>query len=319
MATRSLARRVVLPGWTAVVLLGGIVGSVTIEPDAAPAARPAAVSARGGAAPSDTAAKSPVAPAGSAPTTAAATEAAGVTAAPGPAPTTPAPGAAAVSAAGAADGPGQTTPPPPGTYRYHQTTTGSDGKSTDRDRTTTLTRVGQDGDSIVQHLTLPFSTGTGEASATATVAWGPKGVIVREWVLRLFGGSFTCDWGPDYSQYPPTLAVGATWTVDTSCSGKVSGGQLDGMDATMHQKGSQKITGTKAEQAAGHSVPTWTITGSVDIELTSGGISGTTHTEGSEQYAPSLGVPASADGTTTVDSFGQKKTSRTTLSLMAVP
>jgi hypothetical protein len=295
MARRSTAVRLALPTWIGLQTIVGLVGAATVEPDRDPpehaVLRPASV-------------LDPAAAAGS------------VTAAP---PTTPASTAPPPPEPAAPAGPGQSAPPAPGLYRYRQTTTGTDGKAKESERTTTATRVGQDGDDLVERVTAPFTTGSGESSAVALVGWGPKGVTAREWVVRLYGGSFTCDWQPDYQQYPAQLAAGASWSFETTCTGKVQGGQLDGMDATMRQKGTRKVTGTKTEQVGGRGVETWTVTGVLDLELAAAGLGGITRTEGTEQYAPSLGLPTSSDTTVTVDSFGQKRATKTVSTLIALP
>jgi hypothetical protein len=283
--------RLVLPAWTGLLVIGGAGGVLTVDrASTAGSAKPAR--------PTTTGATTTV----PAPNETVSTTALATTAAPPP------PGPAAA----------ETTPPAAGSYSYRETSTGPDGKPGERDRTTTTTRVGQDGDALVQHVTVSVSTGSGEATARATVRWGPQGVITTEWVVRLYGGSFTCDWQTDVVQYPAHLAVGVAWVVNSTCAGKVQGGQLDGTDAAMRMKGTRKVTGTVVEQSP-RPVGTWTVAAVSDLELTAAGLGAVTHTDGTEQYAPSLGVPTSSQATVTVDSFGQKRTSKTTSLLVTLP
>lgn len=230
---------------------------------------------------------------------------------------TPAPDPAAV----APDGPPapSVTAPPVGDLRYHDTTTSADGTPSESDRTSRVTDGGSDGGGTVRRVSHPLATGSGEATAVETMTWGGVGVVGRDVVVRLYGGTLSCDWTPDYVRYAPALAVGVTWRYDTTCTGRVQGGQLDGSEVTLRLTGSGRVTGSAPATVGARRVATWTIASTTDLVVAGGGADGTTRTEVTEHLAPELGVVTAAEGAVTVTAFGSTVTSTSSTVLVALP
>jgi len=230
-----------------------------------------------------------------------------------PLPSTADAAAPAAPAGGVVDG------PKTGDYRYRDVRTGSDGKVSESERATPVSRAPDEGGIVVVRVSEPLSTGSGEVTSVTTQRRGPDGAVATETTVRLYGGSFLCDWQPDYTLYGAKLAPGASWSSDTSCEAKVQGGQLDGAAITMGRRDRHKVIETKDVEVLGRTVSTLTITRVTEVELTSDGLSGVTRTEGTEQFGPAIGMPTSSDDTVTLDSFGQKRTYRSVRTLVAAP
>jgi hypothetical protein len=192
-------------------------------------------------------------------------------------------------------------------------------RSDESRRTVAVTRSGPEGGVEVGQESGTVQTGSGEASTTDTVAWGAAGVVVRETAVRLFGGSFTCDWQPDWAQVAPNPAVGVSWTTSATCTGVVRGGQLDGAQAQMKRKDTHVVRSAQPEAVAGRTVATLTIAASSDLELTAGDLGFTSHSDGTERFAPELGISVGSTVTTNVQSFGGTRTSVITEQLVALP
>lgn len=284
MATPALPFRLALAGATGLLLLGGVVAAVTVDEETAEEATPAAATEEGAsttlAPPADTAPAPVDAAPGAAPTV--------TTGAPAPA-TGPAPkpaGATTTSTgarprAGAAPGP--LGAPRVGSYGYEATTTSGGGAPSTSRVDVTVESAGSEGTTTLQDITIPTDQLGPRTTIRSRVAWGPAGAVVRR--SQAAGGD--CTWQPAWPQYVGDLKVGRAWTYDTRCSVTAP------VQATVQRQGSRKVTGTKAVTAAGRSVATWTI--EVDetttITTTLGVFS--VRSVGTEQLAPSLGVPVS--------------------------
>jgi hypothetical protein len=317
----------VLAAGAAVVFAGGVVGVVAVHP--APPERPIAAAVVpdptttvAGLPAETTVAPSSTAPPGSVPTTG---------------PNAPAAGRYTYSRSSGSSKPvtatsttkttATTRPPRPTTTRRGRTTTSQSTTtvkaqltpSGQETRTVTVSRGGHQGDAEIGQMTVVLLTGAGEVSGTAAVAWGLGGLVVRDATYRLFGGTFVCDWQPDWAQFAPSLFPGATWASSATCSGTVRGGQLDGRPVQMSRKDSHRSAGQQVEQVAGRSITSFSITGATDFEMDAGEVGFTSHTDGTERFSPELGLSVGSTLTTTVTSFGATKTTTTTEQLVGLP
>jgi hypothetical protein len=118
-------------------------------------------------------------------------------------------------------------------------------------------------------------------------------------------------WQPAWPQYVSGLKVGRSWSYDTRCTVTAP------VQATIERRGSRRVTATQTVDAAGRSLPTWTI--AVDetttITTTLGVI--TVRSVGTEQLAPSLGVPVSK--TEALSGTGIPPGSTSSLKLISLP
>lgn len=290
MAAPALPLRLALAGACGLLLIGGIAGAATVDED------DATISGTGPAVPGDSTSTTvagvgePLAPApvpGAAdPATTATTGGAGAT-------TTTVAGAATATTRGRAGGskaPGALTAPKPGDYVYEAVTTGA-GSGTSRS-TTRVEAAGSEGAATLQTITIPIDLGGQQATTRNTVAWGPAGAIVRRSVITAAAmgpQELDCVWQPAFPQYAGGLAVGKAWSYDTRCAGKVQG-----IDITVQQRAARRVTGSAPAAAPGGTVPTWTIADDTTVVVTTPFGATSVRTVGTQQLAPSLGLPVSA-------------------------
>ena len=291
MALPPLSPRLVLAGCTGLLLLGGIAGAATVSGPEKTSTTPEVVAS------DDTVAPVPGdLPAGGQP----ATVPAG--AEPGPAPTTtgapatttaPAGGTARTTTTagrrGASGAPGPLVAPRPGAYVYESTTSGSTGSRTDQ-LTTRVEAAGTEGAATIQAVTIPLDLAGQRADARNTVAWsGSGGAVVRRSVISgavLGQEQLDCVWQPAFAQYAPGLSVGKTWTFATRCAGKIQG-----FDVILEQRATRRVTGTASVPGPAGPVATWTIADDTTVLVTSPLGATSVRTVGTQQLAPSLGLP----------------------------
>ncbi len=282
MSTPALPFRLVLAGASGLLLLGGVVGAVTLDDGDAVGeeATPAASSEEPSttlAAPVDTVpALLPAAPEGVTTSTTGAVAGPGTTAVGAGRATTMTSGRR-----GATGVPGPLMAPKVGAYGYDATTSSSGGAPSTSRVTVTVEAAGSEGATTLQDISIPTDQLGQRTTIRSRVAWGPAGAIVR----RSQAAGADCSWQPAWPQYAGGLKVGRAWTYDTRCSVTMP------VQATVERRGSRQVTGTQTVDVAGRSVATWTI--AVDettvISTTLGAI--TVRSVGTEQLAPSLGVP----------------------------
>jgi hypothetical protein len=291
MAAGALPFRVALGVVCGLLLLGGIAGAALVEEDEgkrtpAAAGTPAAdevTTTTAAAAPGATA---PPTTLGGAVTTVTTAGAAGTSPTRAGATTTaaaPRPGSSA---------PGALVAPKPGAYVYESTSTGSSGSRTDR-TTTTVEAAGTEGAATLQNVTIPLDLGGMQATARNTVVWSNAGAVVRRsliTVTSLNGAQLDCAWQPPFAQYAGGLAVGKTWSFTTSCAGKIGA-----IDVQIEQQATRKVTGSTTVAGPAGQVAVWTIADDTTVVITSPLGAGSARTTGTQQLAPSLGLPVSTD------------------------
>ena len=315
MITPALPFRLVLAGATGLLLLGGVVAAVTVDEEET-ASSVGVVDSPG---PDDTSSstsvtESPVdlplvgseAPPG----------APGLTTDP-PAAVPPGPSSTATTRAGrsttttaarpgAAVAPGPLVAPKVGSYGYDAT--GSAGSSRVSSRVTvTVEAAGTEGSNTLQDITIPSDQLGQRTSIRSRVAWGPAGAIVRR--SQAAGGD--CGWQPPWPQYEGGLAVGKAWSYDTRCTVTMP------VQATIERRGNRRVTGSQTVEVAGRRVATWTL--AVDETTVVTTIFGviTVRSIGTEQLAPSLGVPVAK--TEALSGTGVAAGSTSTLTLVSLP
>jgi len=229
--------------------------------------------------------------------------------------TTVAPGATPATAKGAVAAnatPGATAPPAAGSYKYSVEST-ADGKTTTQESPVKVESVSSAGGVTKQKITM-VQDGN---SVTSDVAWSGAGAVVSLSEVKSSFGDFTCDWTPDFAQLAPNLKVGTTWTVDTACTGAIRNSTFgaNGQSITVKQKGTYKVTGSKAVDVGGTSVPTWTIEGDESREATVATYVVSTRSVGPQQLAAEKGLPVLTEQqvTTVINSGTQKNTQNSTV------
>jgi len=296
MALPPLPARLVLAGLTGLLLLGGIAGAATVDDDSDETAPREAL------APNDTTPPAPDAPveAGLAVDEAPA----GIPAAPETATTattgTPPPAVAtgpttttAAARPARAGAPGALVAPKPGAYAYEATSTSSGGPNTER-TTTTVEAAGTEGATTIQAITLPLDFGGQRATLRNTVAWSASGAVVRRSLITIAAmgqQQLDCVWQPAFAQYEGGLAVGKAWSFDTRCTA-----QIQGLEVTLQQKATRRVTGTAQVAGPAGTVATWTIADDTTVIVTTGPLgSVTVRSVGTQQLAPSLGLPVRSE------------------------
>ena len=148
--------------------------------------------------------------------------------------------------------PGAAQAPAIGTYTFVSCTDASDS-------TEVKVAAGPSGNGVTRR-NITESQGGGSMSQTATEAYGPNGVLDEVWTIKSGVGDFKCDWNPDLLLFPAQLAVGKTWTSDSTCD--VSGNKL-------HITGTGKISGRVNVNVAGTTVNAWVV--DATIKFSGGG------------------------------------------------
>ncbi len=309
MITPALPFRLVLAGATGLLLLGGVVAAVTVDEDDT-ASSVGVVDAPG---PDDTASPTSVTePAVDLPLAGAPLSVPGPTTDP-PAAVPPGPSSTATTRAGrattttaarpgAAAAPGPLVAPKVGRYGYDAT--GSAGSSR---VTVTVEAAGTEGADTLQDITIPTDQLGPRTDIRSRVAWGPAGAIVRR--SQAAGGD--CGWQPPWPQYQGGLTVGKAWSYDTRCTVTMP------VQATIERRGNRRVTGSQTVEVAGRRVATWTLAVDETTILTTlfGVI--TVRSIGTEQLAPSLGVPVAR--TEALSGTGVAAGSTSTLTLVSLP
>lgn len=200
--------------------------------------------------------------------------------------TTASPGARPVT-------PGPLVAPKVGDYAY-ETTTSSGGGRTDR-TPIKVEAAGTEGSDTVRAVTVPLALGSQQALTRNTVAFGPSGAVVRRSVITadLLGPQqIDCVWQPPFAQYAGGLAVGTQWSFTTRCVVKVQG-----FDVTVEQRATRKVTAAVSVAGPAGAVATWTIADDTTIVVTSPFGEQTVRSVGTQQLAPSLGLPVRTEAT----------------------
>jgi len=285
MPTPALAFRLVLALACGLLLAGGVVGAMTVD-DEATATRPATAaipSTPDGAGatnldrPAADAAEASVVdgqPPVTTTTTTTAAAAAGQ-ATTGRVPTTT---GSRPSASGA---PGPLVAPKVGSYPYDATTSSGGGAPSTTRVNVTVEAAGSEGATTLQDISIPTDQVGQRATVRSRVAWGAAGAIVRR--SQVSGAD--CVWQPAWPQYAGGLKAARAWTFDTRCSVTAP------VQATVERRGSRSVSGSQMVELAGRQVATWTITVDETTVITTALGVLTFRSVGTEQLAPSLGVP----------------------------
>jgi len=311
MITPALPFRLVLAGATGFLLLGGVVAAVTVdEEDTAASVGVVDSTEPDGTSSATSVTEPPVdlplvgseAPPGApGPTT---DPPAAVPPGPSSTATTRAGRTTTTTAArpGGAAAPGPLVAPKVGSYGYDAT--GSAGSSR---VTVTVEAAGTEGSDTLQDITIPTDQLGPRTTIRSRVAWGPAGAIVRR--SQAAGGD--CGWQPPWPQYEGSLAVGKAWSYDTRCTVTMP------VQATIERRGNRRVTGSQTVDVAGRRLATWTL--AVDETTTITTVFGviTVRSIGTEQLAPSLGVPVTK--TEALSGTGVAAGSTSTLTLVSLP
>ena len=222
------------------------------------------VSATSGSGAATTSAPAVVVDAGGASTTTVVASSGGSTAkAPGArtSPTVAAGGSAAAAASaqpdaglGAPGDPGPAAAPSDGTFQYKVAGLvagyGQPSGSGTRDVPMTVKTTSKTGDEVHQQMTVKTDKGSG----TSFVVWRADTVIVDKIEGSDGTNDASCDWQPDRVLLNLPLAVGTTWTIDTTCAITTARGA-----ATTKLKGTAKVTEVARMKVADDVVDTWVI------------------------------------------------------------
>lgn len=320
MAAGALPVRLALAAACGLLLLGGIAGAAIVDEDDVKGRDSA-----GGvpAANELTTTEASVAPGGvTAPTSAAAPGAVTTVTSGGAAATTGAAGQSGITTTtrarrGRSAAPGALVAPKPGAYVYEATTTSSSGTRTDR-TTTSVEAAGSEGAATIQAVTIPIDFGGMQATARNTVSWSSAGAVVRRSVITvtsLGGQQFDCAWQPPFPQYAGGLMVNKAWSYTTSCVGKIGG-----FDVTIEQRASRKIIGSTTVDGPAGQVATWSIADDTTVVVTSPLGAGSVRTTGTQQLAPSLGLPIRTETKAEASQAGQPpQQSTVTTKLVTLP
>lgn len=308
MITPALPFRLVLAGATGLLLLGGVVAAVTVDGEETASSvgvvdAPSPDDPTSSTVPSvDVPVIDPEAPLVQ--PTPSAVPPAPVPAAPASTVPTRAGRATTTTAARPASAavPGPLVAPKVGSYGYEAT--GSAGGS---QVTVTVEAAGTEGANTLQDITIPTDQLGQRTSIRSRVAWGPAGAVVRR--SQAAGGD--CMWQPPWPQYEGGLTAGKAWTYDTRCTVTTP------VQATIERRGSRRVTGSETVEVAGRRVATWTL--AVDETTVFTTIFGviTLRSIGTEQLAPSLGVPVAK--TEALSGTGVAPGSTSTLKLVSLP
>ena len=173
--------------------------------------------------------------------------------------------------------------PAPGTYHYSG---GSAGAGPARaDVVVTVEADGSGRGLVHQIMTLPF----GEAGALRTnVVWSATGMSWQHSEVQAAGLAPTCDWMPATTEYRFPLAVGATWSTDSSCTGSVLG-----QSATIHRVEQARVTGTAEATVGAAKIPVWVIERTTTITTSTTVQRGQSRTEQTitiEHFSPDRGL-----------------------------
>lgn len=94
-------------------------------------------------------------------------------------------------------------------------------------------------------------TTTAFGDVYATTAFSANGTVQESMEIKSFGYTVACDWKPDIVEYPAGLAVGKSWSVNTSCT-LPTGGKVT-------VTGTRKVTGIVNYVVGGTTVTAWVI------------------------------------------------------------
>ena len=188
-------------------------------------------------------------------------------------------------------------PPAPGTYAY--TMTNDSGSQSLNVAVSAL-------QGTTDTLTWHSSSGGQSGQFDATLSWPGSSVLITQVLAHAGTVTYTCALSPPVELAASPLAVGDTWSSDSTCS--VAGG-------TVHWTEQDRVTGTDTVQVGGVSVLTDLIAASRTITFTTATSTITSTTSASDWFAPSLGLEVRDQSTTTTTSGGGSRTSTSTLQL----
>ncbi|HUR78705.1 MAG TPA: hypothetical protein VMZ22_12220 [Acidimicrobiales bacterium] len=175
--------------------------------------------------------------------------------------------------------PGPHQPPAVGTYTYASC---SDSEDTEEQAVS----AGASSGGVTRRN---VSDNTSGFPQTATLAFGPSGVLLESLSVSAPQGKLNCDFQPDVVNYPPSISVGSQWTADSSCDLKQEGNPATIGKITI--KGSGKVSGKVVVSVGGTSVNAWVVEGDITLTFDVTGFgSGTTHVKSKDYYDPAHGV-----------------------------
>jgi hypothetical protein len=155
-------------------------------------------------------------------------------------------------------------------------------------------------------LTWHSSSGGQSGQLDETLSWPGSAVLITQILYQAGPVSYTCALSPPVKAGPSPLAVGDSWSSDSTCS--VAGG-------TLRWTEQDHVTGADSVQVGGVSVLSYLIAASRTVTFTGGTNTFTSTTSASDWFAPSLGLEVRDQSTTTASSGGRSKTGTSTLQL----
>lgn len=281
MLNRSVVR-IVLAGVIGLVLVGGVVGLLTVDNNK-----------------SDKVSTEP----GSSTTTAFATSTTSTTvvpssttvttAAPAASSTTTSTTKAAATTTTVAPTPGATKAPATGSYSYDLTSTTGSAATVKGVDTLGVVGIGSSLQRITSHR--------GGISMVDDVNWAdPLGATIQHSTLSQFGITLDCAWNKPVLRYASSLRVGTQWTTSASCGGDVAVVNCGMTTFSATQSSANVVTGAGLASIGGKTVPVWQIkrsnwTFTVHATSPSCNISWTVIIQAQEQFAADKGLVGSAD------------------------
>lgn len=181
--------------------------------------------------------------------------------------------------------PGAVVPPAIGTFTYVKCGSGE----------TVLSRkvaAGSNSGGITRRV---IQAASGQFEAYATTAFGANGVIQESAELHAFGFTIPCDWKPDIVEYPSGLAVGKTWSVDSSCS-LPQGGKL-------RVTGTRTVTGMTQLVIGGTTLTAWVIDDLQEQFVTTAQGNAHITSKGVQYFSPAHGLAVYEKATVSATGF----------------
>jgi hypothetical protein len=157
-----------------------------------------------------------------------------------------------VAPAASADPAASATAPAVGTYTYASCTDSADTQES-------KIAAGSSGGGTTRRNVSSSAAGFEQ---TASIAYGPNGVLLESITINSPQGKLTCDWKPDVQNYPATLTTGTTWNADSSCDLKQETGASPGK---LTLKATGKVTGKVAVNVSGTTVNAWVIESTIKL------------------------------------------------------
>ena len=121
--------------------------------------------------------------------------------------------------------------------------------------------------------------------------WSNDGIRVTASRITGGGGTVECEWQPPLLDFALPLAVGKTWTFDSTCKAMVGGAQV-----TIRRIGESKVTGKALDKVGDTDVATWVIERTGTTTVRSAFYNEDTKEKVTSHYAAPRGLTTSEKG-----------------------